>query len=927
MTYRQKLNKLYSMRYDNKNAERISSQLIYMDGVSRNHSDAYDRRIEEAADFILADYKREGVITASAVKNAEDMLVDLIPIAKSYTEYFVAHAHIDMNWKWGYQETAAITVETFHTMLTLLREYPEFTFAQSQASTYEIIEKFCPEMLPEIKERIREGRWEVTAAEWVEPDKNMPDGESLVRQILQSRKYLANLLEIDPASLDLDFVPDTFGHNRNVPEILVNAGIRYMYQCRGNEGGDNLYRYVSPSGKKVTVYHEHEWYGGIVGVDDFIRVPGFCDVEKMDTYLRVYGVGDHGGGPSRRDIERIMEYRSWPLTPTIKFGTYHDFFRAVERRQKPLQERTNEMNFIFTGCYTTQTRIKMANRIAEARINEAEALSSAASLLADAPREQERLDKSWRHILFNHFHDILPGSGIIETREHALGIFQEALANINTYATMSMRRIADRIHTSDIDFDYAEETTSEGAGVGFYQDQRHGYRFPSTERGRGSVRAFHLFNTTGFDRDEYTEITVWDYPGNAYVITDVNGKHLPYTMIESGDDYYNHRYMKLLVKVAVPAFSYSTIIMRPEVSDGHVAPLGYRGHHTDDFVHDLPIVLENEFIKAVFDKKTMHLVSLTDKKTGEQLIDKPSCYFRYADENPIYGMISWRVGPLMKVVDLNSEHNVRFGNYNVNNVMSTVSYVLKFGMSEILCRIVLKANSSVLEFETKIDWLEEAKEGERIPQISFALPVSYKTIGKCTCDIPFGVIERNALAHDVPCLSFLAVNGESQSTVALMTDTKYGYRFWEDMATVTLIRSAYQPDLYPDRGIHNIHIGVAVGDIKDVKEKSSAFNHPLAFIPCTAHDGDLPMSGSFLTVDGDVVVSCVKNSEDGKGSTVRLYDESGKDCEATLTFCKPVKAAYLTDSNENILSELTVKDDTVTVPVSAYSTITVVAHF
>jgi alpha-mannosidase len=323
----------------------------------------------------------------------------------------------------------------------------------------------------------------------------------------------------------------------------------------------------------------------------------------------------------------------------------------------------------------------------------------------------------------------------------------------------------------------------------------------------------------------------------------------------------------------------------------------------------------------------MHLVSLTDKKTGEQLIDKPSCYFRYADENPIYGMISWRVGPLMKVVDLNSEHNVRFGNYNVNNVMSTVSYVLKFGMSEILCRIVLKANSSVLEFDTKIDWLEEAKEGERIPQITFALPVSYKTTGKCTCDIPFGVIERNALAHDVPCLSFLAVNGESESTVALMTDTKYGYRFWEDTATVTLIRSAYQPDLYPDRGIHNIHIGVAVGDIKDVKEKSSAFNHPLAFIPATAHDGDLPTSGSFLTVDGDVVVSCLKNSEDGKGNTVRLYDESGKDREVTLTFCKPVSAAYLTDSNENILSELTIKDGAVTVPVSAFDVVTVVAHF
>ncbi len=927
MNYCQKLQKLNGLRFHNKNSERISSELTYMDGVSRNHGDAYNDRIEAAADYILAEFDREGVITASAVAHAEEMLADLSPIAKSYTEYFVAHAHIDMNWKWGYQETAAITVDTIRTILTLFREYPEFTYAQSQASVYEIIEKFCPELLPEIKERIREGRWEVTAAEWVEPDKNMPDGESLVRQILQARKYLAKLLEIDPASLDLDFVPDTFGHNVNVPEILANAGIKYMYQCRGNEGGDNLYRYVSPSGKKVDVYHEHQWYGGFVEVDDFMMVPGFCANENIDSYLRVYGVGDHGGGPSRRDIERILAYRSWPLTPDIRFGTFHDFFRAAARCGKPTVERTKEMNFIFTGCYTTQTRIKMANRIAEARMNEVEALSSAASLLVDAPREQERLDKSWRHLLFNHFHDILPGSGIIETREYALGIFQETLANVNTYASMSMRRIADRIDTSSIPFDEDDDATSEGAGVGFYQDQHHGYRFPSAERGRGVVRAVHVFNPTGYDRDEYTEITFWDYPSVAPNMTDIDGNSIPFSVIETGDDYYNHRYMKVFVRVAIPAFGYTTLILRPAVPTGHVSPDGRRWEHTDTFIHDMPVALENDLIRAVFDKKTMHLISLVDKKTGEQLIDRPSCYFRYADENPIYGMISWRVGPYMKVVDLNAEHNVRFLDLSINRDFSRISYQLKFGSSIIECAVMLKTNSSVLEFNTKIDWLEEAVRGERIPQISFAVPVSYKTVGKCSCDIPFGTIERPALAHDVPCLSYMAVNGETESTVALMTDTKYGYRFWDNEASVTLIRSAYQPDLYPDRGVHNIRIGVAVGDIKDVKEKSSAFNHPFAFMPTTGHGGDMPLSGSFLSVDGNVVVSCLKNSEDGKGNTVRLYDETGAENKATIRFCKPIAKAYLTDSNENILSELDVKDGAVTVTVPAYSTVTVIAHF
>lgn len=288
---------------------------------------------------------------------------------------------------WGYNETAAVTVDTFRTILDLMREYPEFTYAQSQASTYEIIEKFRPDMLEEIKERIHEGRWEVTAAEWVEPDKNMPDGESMTRQILQSKKYLSQLLDISPDSLCIDFVPDTFGHNANVPEILSDAGIQYMYHCRGYEG-PCLYNFVAPSGKKILNYREYVWYNGEITVNKFEIVPAFCEKEKIDTYLCVYGVGDHGGGPSRRDIERIIEYKSWPLTPDISFGTFRRFF-DIAAKNNVFPETKHELNCLFTGCYTTQSRIKMANRISEARINEAEELSAAASLLVGAEPRSE----------------------------------------------------------------------------------------------------------------------------------------------------------------------------------------------------------------------------------------------------------------------------------------------------------------------------------------------------------------------------------------------------------------------------------------------------------------------------------------------------------------------------------------------------------
>ena len=510
MTYLKKLKTLDNYRANGIHAERICSEMTYLDGISKTQGGKFDGLIEQAADLLLADINENGVMTKAASKKAEELLMVLQPEAKKYTELFISHAHIDMNWMWGYNETASLTVDTFRTVLELMKEFPDMTFGQSQASTYEIIDKFCPEMLSEIKERIKEGRWEVTAAEWVEPDKNMPDGESLTRQLLQSRKYLSKLLDIPAESLNIDFVPDTFGHNVNVPEVLSDMGVKYMYHCRGHEG-PCVYRYASPSGKSVLVYREYAWYNGDIAPFKFEIVPRFCENEKVNTYLCVFGIGDHGGGPSRRDIERIEEYKTWPLTPVIRFGTFKEYFEILEKSGLEFPVYDTERNFLFTGCYTTQSRIKMANRISEARLNETEALSAAAAVLADAPKEPDRLDRAWRNTLFNHFHDILPGSGTVETREFALGRFQEAMADLNVYANLSMRRISEATDTSSIPFAEGRETIAEGGGAGYFQSQNTHFKFTAAERGNGPVRAFQLFNTTAEDREEYTEITVWDY--------------------------------------------------------------------------------------------------------------------------------------------------------------------------------------------------------------------------------------------------------------------------------------------------------------------------------------------------------------------------------------------------------------------------------
>ena len=157
--------------------ERAYAEMLFLSSISQNEQNKYDAMLLDAGEKLLARCQREGSLTAGALEDLEESLKSLEKEAKKYTVHAVGHAHIDMNWTWGYHETVATTLETFRTVLRLMDEYPEFVFAQSQVSTYQIVEKYEPEMLEEIGRRIREGRWEVRASTRVKGEKNHASGQ------------------------------------------------------------------------------------------------------------------------------------------------------------------------------------------------------------------------------------------------------------------------------------------------------------------------------------------------------------------------------------------------------------------------------------------------------------------------------------------------------------------------------------------------------------------------------------------------------------------------------------------------------------------------------------------------------------------------------------------------------------------------------
>ena len=864
--------------------ERLLSQFDYLDEYIRcygreDFAPLLDRAVEQAAEIL----ERDGGFTKDAALGVERILLPASGTLKETTVCCIGHAHIDMNWMWRFDETVSVTVETVRTMLMLMRDYPDFTFGQSQASVYRIIEEYAPELLPELRERVREGRWEVTASTWVEADKNMINGESLSRHLLYTRAYLKELLGMSDGDFVLDFEPDTFGHTVNVPEVLTQAGVKYYYHCRGHEG-DNAYRWQSPSGAQLVVYMEPTWYNETIDGHCLTQVPAFCARYGVDSFLEVFGVGDHGGGATRRDIERILDMNSWPCYPTVGFGTYRGFYAALEKADLPVV--TGELNVLFTGCYTTETRIKRANRIGEAAMFESEAMSAAASRLTGLPYPAKKFAEAWENILFNHFHDILPGSGVTDTREYALGQFQKTMAVAGQAKVRAARALAGAMDTASlVPAEDDRLSISEGAGGGYGVE---GFRVTLMSPTRGLHRLYTLFNATQYDRRTVTELTVWDWQGamDAVSVTDETGSPVGFQLLDKRPQtYWGHEYFRLLVDAEIAGFGYRTLVVSP--ADRYAARTNEPSFRLD---HPAVRILENEYVRASFDPDNAQLVSLVDKKTGAELLDG-AAGFRFIEESTAEGMTAWRVGRYSAVRPV--AEGVRFRETIDGPLMQGFRYDCGVANSRLHVLVTLGKHDRLVRFETSVEWRELGTAETCIPQLQYYLPVRGGS-GKTVYDVLNGEIVRAEYNDDVPSLSY-AVSLTGEGGLMLTSDSKYGFRSWNGGLSLTLIRSSYDPDTTPEVSDHRIVFGAGPA-ASDRKAESAVFCNPVVPLAVAPSKGTLPPRGQLLRAEG-MVISGVKLAEDGSGKLV-LHGYALRDGTASLRFASGKKSARFCDLHE-----------------------------
>ena len=238
---------------------------------------------------------------AASLDAARHALQPLRDWMRQFSVLAVGNSHIDMAWLWPWTETVEVVRDTYSTALQLMHEYPRFTYTQSSAQTFEWLEEKYPDLFRQIQSRVKEGRWEMVGGMWVEPDLNMPDGEGLVRQLLVGTRYFKQKFGVD---INIGWNPDSFGYNWQLPQIYKKSGFDYFVTQKMSWNETTVFPYKlfwwqAPDGSRVLTYFPHRYDNGIDPVGIAKDLTDYATATRFPELMHLYGVGDHGGGPTR----------------------------------------------------------------------------------------------------------------------------------------------------------------------------------------------------------------------------------------------------------------------------------------------------------------------------------------------------------------------------------------------------------------------------------------------------------------------------------------------------------------------------------------------------------------------------------------------------------------------------------------------------
>jgi alpha-mannosidase len=905
-----------------------------------------------------------------SLRNAQQILATLQSSLSQAKIIEAGNSHIDAAWLWPRSETIDVVHRTFTTALQLMNEYPDYTFTQSAAQYSAWMADKYPELNDQIKQRIKEGRWEIVGGMWVEPDLNIPDGESLVRQLLVGQRYFQKEYGV---AARIGWNPDSFGYNWQLPQIYKRSGLDYfvtqkMHWNDTNQLPFRLFWWQSPDGSKVLTYFPTDYVHDNVNPTrisaDFAesaqRNPGTTEM------LDLYGIGDHGGGPTRDMLDQAdhwitasrpqqpvilsgarsaeskdLQSPSLPQTPstlssnelaavpTMRYGTAQHYFSDVEKNLNPdsptwnyaslangytpppttpgkmgLPTWNDELYFEYhRGVFTSQAAHKAANRKSEAATLDAEKFASMAWVLGRSQPPGILPELNY------------PAADLTENwKKITFNQFHDlaagsGIAVIYRDAQDDYKQVfaADR-----------EITNSALNTLGAIADTRVKEGVPIL-----------IFNSSPWSRSEVVKIPV-TLPAQTTWIQIVDEHNVPVaTNSTFNDPITNHD--GVIARIPdIPAMGYTLIHARPGKT-----PTDQRTDlKIDDHDTSPTIVISNSKLSLTVDRKTGCLTSLIILATNTETIAPNSCGNQlqaFADNPKQYD--AWNIDPgtLDKPPTILPVDNVvRFDN---GPVSASIRITRSWQSSKFAQIISLDTQADIIHIETDIDW------HEKHILLKAAFPLAHSS-DHATYEIPYGSIERPTTRNnsfekakfEVPALRWADL-GDATAGLSILNDSKYGYDALGNTLRITLLRSPTWPDPDADQGTQRFTYALYphTGTWKQAETVHRAYelNNPLTAQQVFAHTGTLPPTHSFASVENkNVTLTAIKKAEDSDALVFRMYEWAGTPTDVKLHV--PPGATYAVESNLMEKPEgphLALTADTVTVPIKPYEILTIMVFF
>ena len=807
--------------------------------------------------------------------------------------HLIGNAHLDPIWLWRWQEGCGEVLQTFRSALDRLNEYPDFVFTCSSASYYKWVEEIDPDMFEEIRERVKEGRWVPVNGWWVQPDCNIPSAESFARQALYSQLYYNEKFgRICKTAYNVD----SFGHSGMLPQLIKNGGMNAYVMMRPgpheNAEIPNMFTWESLDGTRIPTFRIPAESGyGANSAEDISRTRDFSEklmAEENHGMMIFYGVGNHGGGPTRRCIE-YLESR-------LKKDGYHDmifsspdaFFEAhcLENVELPIWK--DDLQHHASGCYSATSLVKQLNRRLENSLYFSEAFATVASKTAGMRDRTEDFKEAWRDVCFNQFHDILCGCSIMEAYDDVNAAMGHALTISDRIQNEAFLRIARRIDTwIDGVSDPVCEVRGHSCG-----------KFP---------RPVIVFNPLSFP----IKVPVRTYHPSKQVKDDA-GNDVIFSNVRSSRS--NDSHLDTVFIADVSAVGYAVYWLKPCWNENSDLPEVHID--TDVSAHDFS--MENEYLKVSFDEYTGFITSLVDKKSGYNYAseDKPIAVPTVISDSKTdtWAHMVFRFHDIKGIMKLEKIELVEDG-----NARAVIRTRHSFGGSYLVQDFILASGQRILRSKCKALWTED------FTLLKMSFPVGGENRIN-TYEIPGAYIKRPTNGEEEPAGRWGAISFDDggRRTLALLNDSKYSYDCPDNDLRLTVIRNVIFADHYSNRpaanfnftdeGIQRFEYGVFVCDGEaeksDIMNEAAMFNIRPAAVPESFHKGVLPQRKGFLSVDRDnIIMTALKFCEDGSGDCVaRFYETRGEDTRAHIV-CEMLNADFNVDFGHNEIKTLRISKD------------------